>query len=92
MIQDIKLNKGQTLTVNQIRDILNKARMTWEYARFTTYKNEYITITFTRDNKYEIATNNREYNIWYDIRILKTILNFEGCVQFVFKWINRMNK
>lgn len=92
MIQQKELAKGQTLTVNQIRDILNKSRMTYDYVKFITYKKEYITITFTRDNKYEIATNSRDYNIWYDIKILKTVLNFEGLVKFVFKWINKLNK
>ena len=92
MIQQKELAKGQVLTISQIRDILTKAKMTYDYARFTTYKKEYITVTFTRDNKYEIATNSRDYNIWYEIKILKTVLNFGSLAQFIFKWINKLNK
>ena len=92
MIQQKDLVKGQTLTKQQIRDILNKSRFSYDYVKFTTYKKEYITVTFTRDNKYEIATNSRDYNIWYDIKILKSVLNFEGLINFVFKWINKLNK
>lgn len=93
MIQNINLNKGQVITKPNLQKILNDAKFSYDYAKFNMYNGRYLTITFTKDNKYEIATNVREqYQLFYDIKIIKSVNSFYGLVDFVFKWLNILNK
>lgn len=93
MIQKIKLNKGQIITRNNIQNILANAKMTFDYAEFKMDNDRYITVTFTKDGKYEVATNVREqWQLFYEIKVLKTINSFYALVDFMFKWLNNLNK
>ena len=93
MIQNIKLNKGQIIKTSDIQYSLIKAKSTYDYAKFTLYNGRYITVTFLRDNSFEIATDVREqYQLFYDIKVLKTVKSCWGIIDFLFKWLNRLNK
>ena len=93
MIQKIKLNRGQTITRSNIQSVLTNAKMSYDYAEFKMGNDRYTTVTFTKDGKYEIATNVREqYQLFYEIKVLKTINSFYALVDFMFKWLNNLNK
>ena len=92
MIQKVKILRGQTLTREKIARILISARSTYDYARFDLWNGKYIVINFTRDNKYEIATNSRDYNIVYDIKVVKATRQFSSLTGFVYKWLPKLSK
>ena len=93
MIQKIKLNKGQTITRSNIQSILTNAKMSYDYAEFKMDNDRYLTVTFTKDGKYEVATNVREqWQLFYEIKILKQVNSFYALVDFMFKWLNNLNK
>lgn len=93
MIRKVKLNKGQSMTRSNIQNILADAKMSFDYATFDMDGGRYITVTFTKDGKYEVATNVREqWQLFYEIKILKTINSFYALVDFMFKWLNNLNK
>lgn len=93
MIRVIKLNNKQKVNYSYIRSILIDAKMTYDYAKFIMSDGRYIQVNFTRDNKYEISTDCREqYQLFYDIKILKSINNFNELISFVVKWLNKLNK
>lgn len=93
MIKKVKLNSGQSVARSYIQNILADAKMTYDYAEFTMSNGRYITVTFTKDGKYEVATNVREqWQLFYEIKILKTINSFYALVDFMFKWLNILNK
>lgn len=92
MYQNVKLKRGVNPTRNEIIKTLTSAKMTYEYARYTMDNGKYLTINFMRDNTYEIATNHMDYGIVYDIKVVKSIKNFYGVVDFVARWLPRLNK
>jgi len=92
LIQKIKLNRGQILTRDNVRNILNRARMTFDYARFDLFNKFYITINFNRDRTITIATNTRDYGIWRQIDFLRTSYTVERLTEFVFSALNVLSK
>lgn len=92
MIQKISLTKGQVLTKNEITKVLNSARSTFQYARFTISNNLYLNIQYNRDNTVEISTNARDITIWNQIRNLNQSYSQARIIEFVFRWINILTK
>lgn len=87
-----KLNKGQVITKSNLTRILNDARTSYNYAKFTLGNGTYFTITFNRDNTVEIATNNRDLALWTQIQSLKQSYSTLRAVDYIFNWINTYNK
>jgi len=93
MIQTVTVKKGKPISKQEIQYALTRARSTYDYAKFILPNGKYITVNFMKDNSYEIATNVREqYQLFYDIKITKTIKSFFSLIDFLYKWLNRLNK
>lgn len=92
MIQRITLSKGQILTKDEITKVLNSARSTFQYARFSLSNNLYLNINYNRDNTVEISTNARDISIWNQIRSLNQSYTQARIIEFTFRWINVLTK
>lgn len=92
MIQKITLSKGNILTKSNLRQILDSARSTYQYARFDLHKGIYITIQYNRDNTIEVFTNSRDINLWQQIKFLRGGYSQTKIIDFIFRWINQINK
>lgn len=92
MIQNVKLKKGQVITKPNIKDILDKARQTYDYAKFTLYDGRYINLHFNRDFSIDIMTNDRDLILWREIESLKLVYTQARLEDFLFRWLNKMNR
>lgn len=92
MIQRISLNRGQILTKDSIYSILNNARASYDYAKFTLFNRYYLVINFNRDRTIAISTNTRDIGIWRQIEFLRVSFTQERISEFVFNVINTLSK
>lgn len=92
MIQKITLKKGNILTKDKIAAMLNSARSTWQYAKFTFYNGKYMTVYYANDRSIDIATNIRDFVLWNKIQVLRTNYSQRTVTDFIFDSINRLNK
>lgn len=92
MIQKLKLHQGQTLTKNNIREMLNRARVNYDYFRLELKYGNYITIAFFRDNTFDVMTNNRSAALWADIKFVRNTRGLTALTDMVFKWIREYNR
>lgn len=92
MIHKITLAKGEVITKDNLTKLLNDARSTYNYAKFTFYNNVYITIVYNRDQTIEIATNSRDIALWNQIQSIRSNYSQMRVINYVFDWINRLNK
>lgn len=92
MIQIVKLSKGQILTKSEITNILNSARSTFQYAKISLSNGLYITVNYNKDNTIEISTNTRDLELWNQIQIVKRSYTQARIIEYVFRWINKLNK
>jgi len=92
MIKILTLAKGQVITRNNLISILNSARSSYSYAKFNMNNNIYITITFHRDNTIDIATNTRDYRVWNEIQSIRRSYSQARLADYIFGWINILNK
>lgn len=92
MIQKVKLYQGQTLTKDNIMTYLNRARTGYDYFRIDMKGGMYITITFFRDNSFDIMTNSRNLSLWRDIEYVKRNRGITILGNLVFNWIRDYNR
>lgn len=92
MIQIVSLSKGQVLPKHEIQRIVNSARGTFNYAKFNLSNGIYITITYNRDLSISVSTNTRDQQFYYEMLSLQRIYTQMRVVEFLFRWINKLNK
>lgn len=92
MIQKVTLSRGQVLTKDNILKILNNARSSFEYARFKFGNGIYITVSYYRDSSIEVFTNSRDIGLWAQIQSIRGSYSQTRVADFVFRWINSLNK
>lgn len=80
------------MTKDNIQRTLNNARSTFQYARFDMGTGDYITINYSKDQKIEIMTNSRNIALWNQIEIMRRSYTQMRLVDFVFRWINTLNR
>lgn len=88
----VSLSKLQIISKNEITNILNSVRSTYDYARFNLYNGIYLTITYHRDNTVDIFTNSRDLDLYHQIQNLNRSYTQMRIVEFVFRWISKLNK
>lgn len=91
MIQNITLNRNQILTRNEILRILNTAKSTYQYAKFS-FGGYYIQITYNRDLSVSISTNSRDLAMYQEIQDLIKIYTQMRLVDFIFRYLNKLNR
>lgn len=91
MIQNVMLKRNQTLSRNDILRILNTAKSTYQYAKFI-FNGYYIQITYNRDLSISISTNSRDLALYQEMQDLIKIYTQMRLVDFVFRYINKLNK
>lgn len=92
MIQKVNLPKKHVLTTSDIERILNSARSSYDYAKFIFPSNIYITVAYFRDGSIEIFTNSRDIGLWGAIQNLRSTHTQTRIVDFIFRWIQYLNK
>lgn len=93
MIKKITLKPNQTLTYNNIYRILNEARISFQYAKFTTANGKWwISVTFGRDLNVIIATNSRDLGLYYEAQAAMKIKTLQVVSQFLFRWLPKLNR
>lgn len=92
MIQNIMLKRNQTLSRDNILRILNTAKSTYQYAKFNFGNNYYIQITYNRDLTISMSTNSRDLALYQEMQDLTKIYTQMRLVDFVFRYINKLNK
>ena len=91
MIKDIKLNRGQIMTADNISKELKAARIGYDYLRITFYNGVVLMVFYTRDNKCYLKTTSRDLNLWKDIEIIeRTSYRPQVLEDFMFRWIARL--
>ena len=91
MIQNITLNRNQVLSKSEILKILNTAKSTYQYAKFT-FKGYYLQINYNRDLSVSISTNSRDLALYQEMQDLTKIYTQMRLVDFVFRYINKLNR
>lgn len=92
MIQKVRLHRGQILTKENISKLLFSARGTFGYAKFTMYNGIYISVYFSRDMTTEFVTNSRDIALWTRMEVLRRSSTIAMISDFIFYWIQRLNK
>lgn len=92
MIQKLKLHRGQILTKDNISKLLSSARGTFGYAKFTMYNGIYISVYFSKDLSTELVTNSRDISLWNRMEILRRNSTLSMITDFLFYWIQALNK
>lgn len=91
MNQIVTISRGQTLTRSRLSNILNSAKSTYDYARFNLHNGIYVTISFFKDNTIEIMTNSRDIIMWQQIKTLRSTYTMSLLLDFLVRWINKIN-
>lgn len=92
MINVVNLGKGQVLTKQEIRKILNSSRATYQYAKFRFHGNFHITIVYHKDLTITVATNSRDIALYKEIQSLERIYTQQRVIDFLFRWINKLTR
>jgi len=92
MIERISLNKGQILTITNIKKMLDSARSSFQYAKFIMHNGIYIIVYYNKDQTFEISTNSRNIQIYQQIVSLKRSYSQNRLCDFIFNWIQILNK
>lgn len=93
MVQQVRLNRGQVLTKDNILSTLSRARSGYNYAKFTMHNDIYITVFFNRDMTVEVTTNTRDLMLWNQIKNARmNNVPVSRLADLVFNWINMLNK
>ena len=93
MIKKITLKPNQVLTYNDIYRILNEARISFQYAKFTTYNGKYwISVNFNRDLSVVITTNSRDLGLYYESLAAMRTKTMQVISQFLFRWLPKLNR
>lgn len=93
MIKKIQLKPNQVLTYNDIYRILNDARLTYQYAKFTTANGKWwIAVSFGRDLNVLITTNSRDLGLYYESQAAMKVKTLQVLSQFLFRWLPKLNK
>lgn len=92
MINIVSLSKGQILTKNEIERLVNSSRSTFQYCKFNLHNKIYIVIDYHKDMTITVATNSRDISLYKEIQSLSNIYTQQRVVNFLFKWINKLNK
>jgi len=92
MIEKIELKKGQILTFNNIKHMLDSARSSFQHAKFVMYNNIYIIIYYNKDQTIEVSTNSRNIQLYQQIVSLRNTYSQHRVTDFIFRWIQLLNK
>lgn len=95
MIKVFNLRKGNVLRRDDLFNACVSARQTYDYVKVIFPDKNYITILFNRDNTLEIATTITLLQLWYEINGIRKSGRFNSTMRvadFLFNWINRLNK
>lgn len=92
MKQIVEVPTGHVLAFNQVRQVLDSARNTYDYARFNLGSGAWIQVTYNRDRSVTITTNSRDYE-FYDISqaIMKMPTQIR-IIEFICKWAPKLRK
>jgi len=91
MIQKINVSKGQVLTRENIKMVLDSARSNYQYARFNLPNGIYLNVTYNRDQTIEISTNSRRIDLYQQIVVMRRSYTQIRLVTFMFRWINLLS-
>ncbi len=93
MIKKITLKPNQVLTYNDIYRILNEARVTYQYAKFTTANGKWwVAVNFNKDLSMIITTNSRDLGLYYEAQAAMRVKTLQVVSQFLFRWLPKLNR
>ena len=95
MIKVFNLRRGNVLKRDDLYAACVSARQTYDYVKVVFYNRQYITVLFNRDNTLEIATTVTLLTLWYEINGIRRSGRFTSTMRvcdFLFNWINKLNK
>ena len=80
------------MTNNNIVDMLNSAKSTYEYVKITMNTKEYIGVYFSRNHKVHVFTNSRNYQLYKEIQVFENFYTQLRLADFIFRWVKTLNK